>query len=138
MLPLKNAGNIDVQLKLKVILTFTFLIRSGFWVSFCDISGSDCGTSSKDLLIFYFCFSCFLPNSCFFSFLFALFLTSNPFFPWFSLSYPMFYTPCLPLSISSPSLPPCCLPTILPTVSLMFHSYFCPLPVTFHSLSLFL
>uniref|UniRef100_A0A4W6EYV6 Centrosomal protein 192 n=1 Tax=Lates calcarifer TaxID=8187 RepID=A0A4W6EYV6_LATCA len=28
-LPLKNAGNIDVQLKLKVILTFTFLIRCG-------------------------------------------------------------------------------------------------------------
>uniref|UniRef100_A0A667ZNW0 Centrosomal protein 192 n=1 Tax=Myripristis murdjan TaxID=586833 RepID=A0A667ZNW0_9TELE len=31
-LPLKNAGNIDVQLKLKVILTFAFLIRSGIWV----------------------------------------------------------------------------------------------------------
>lgn len=40
MLPLKNAGNIDVLLKLKVMLTFTFLIRSGFWVSLGDIWGS--------------------------------------------------------------------------------------------------
>uniref|UniRef100_A0A3P8SAC8 Centrosomal protein 192 n=1 Tax=Amphiprion percula TaxID=161767 RepID=A0A3P8SAC8_AMPPE len=31
-LPLKNAGNIDVQLKLKVILTFTFLIRFGEYI----------------------------------------------------------------------------------------------------------
>lgn len=60
MLPLKNAGNIDVQLKLKVILTFTFLIRSGVWVSLCDILGSDCGTYCGDSLIFCSCFSCFL------------------------------------------------------------------------------
>lgn len=60
MLPLKNAGNIDVQLKLKVILTFTFLIRSGVWVSLCDILGSDCGTYSGESLIFGSCFSCFL------------------------------------------------------------------------------
>lgn len=55
MLPLKNAGNIDVLLKLKVILTFTFLIRSGVWVSLSDILGSDCGTNSVDSLIFCSC-----------------------------------------------------------------------------------
>lgn len=62
MLPLKNAGNIDVQLKLKVILTFTFLIGSGVWVSLCDILGSDCGKHSRDPLIFclFFFFLCFL------------------------------------------------------------------------------
>uniref|UniRef100_A0A3B5AZK2 Centrosomal protein 192 n=1 Tax=Stegastes partitus TaxID=144197 RepID=A0A3B5AZK2_9TELE len=53
-LPLKNAGNIDVQLKLKVILTFTFLIRFGVWVSLCDILSPERGTYSRDPLIFCF------------------------------------------------------------------------------------
>uniref|UniRef100_A0A8C5C2M4 Uncharacterized protein n=1 Tax=Gadus morhua TaxID=8049 RepID=A0A8C5C2M4_GADMO len=50
-LPLKNAGNIEVKLKLKVILTFAFLIRSVVCLSLCDIllqTGTYCG---KDLLI---------------------------------------------------------------------------------------
>lgn len=147
MLPLKNAGNIDVQLKLKVILTFTFLIRSGVWVSLCDILGSDCGTYCGDSLIFCSCFSCFLH---FYSLPGLLSLTlltrslsnfvfcySSPnflfFFPFllffFCLPYSIFCTQFLPLSLScipainSPIL--CISSQLLPFSSHFFFLYFC-------------
>lgn len=98
MLPLKNAGNIDVQLKLKVILTFTFLIGSGVWVSLCDILGSDCGKHSRDPLIF-----------CLFFFFFFAFSTST--FN-FSLSFSPSLFLCAPVFFSFPFhctfLPFCC------------------------------
>lgn len=90
MLPLKNAGNIDVQLKLKVILTFTFLIRLGLWVSLCDILCSDYGMLSQDRLIYFTClFNGFQHYGffvCFFFSIVFIFTFSSNFFP---------VTPCL-------------------------------------------
>lgn len=80
MLPLKNAGNIDVQLKLKASLTFTCLIRSGVRVSFCDIWGSDSGT------VICWSFTCFCPFS----------------ISTYSCSLTLFLLFCLPL-FSAPS-----------------------------------
>lgn len=139
MLPLKNAGNIDVQLKLKVILTFTFLIRSGVWVSLCDILGSDCGTYSGDSLIFGSWFSCFLYFHLYFFFNLSLtplvrsltnFVSSCSFFNFslqghliFFLHFLHFHT--VPSSVSSfvALLPP----SIQPTISLLCVPTFSPL-----------
>lgn len=82
MLPLKNAGNIDVQLKLKVILTFTFLIRLGLWVSLCDILCSDYGTLSQDRLIFYL-FVCLMD----FNITLFLFVSFSPFCFYFDFFF---------------------------------------------------
>lgn len=88
-----------MQLKLKVILTFTFLIGSGVWVSLCDILGSDCGKHSRDPLIFclFFFFFAFSTSTFNFSLSFSpsLFLCA----PVFFFSFP-FHCTFLPFCCS--------------------------------------
>lgn len=90
-----------MQLKLKVILTFTFLIGSGVWVSLCDILGSDCGKHSSDPLIFCLFFFFF-----FFAFSTSTFNFSLSFSPSLFLCAPVFFFFSFPFHCTF--LPFCC------------------------------